>query len=183
MHVLMTRAAALAAALLLAAACGSSSTSDTPDGGNAEGGVEGGSSGSSSSGDGGSSGALTDGGDGGNAEAGDGSAGGSPTMPVLTNLAGGPILTTPKVQYVFYPGYPFEADLKTFAQKVAASTYWSTTTSEYGVGALTYSGTTDLTGQTPPTTIKSTDLATWFSSELTKGTFGTPDSQTLYTIV
>jgi hypothetical protein len=105
-----------------------------------------------------------------------------PALPQLVNKAGGPILTTPKVYLVFYPGYPYETQLDDFATKMAASTYWGATTKEYGVGALTYGGKIELTGQTPPTSIKSTDIQSWVEQELQAGTFGTPDPEAIYTI-
>jgi hypothetical protein len=105
-----------------------------------------------------------------------------PAMPQLVNSAGGPVLTTPKVYLVFYPGYPYVAALQDFATKMAASTFWSTTTHEYGVGALTYAGTITLTGQTPPTSISSTAIQTWVEGQLQQGTLGTPDPQAVYTI-
>jgi hypothetical protein len=176
------RPLALALAVALAVACGSTTGADgsaMPDG----------SASSSSSSSGGSSGGSSSSGDAGSsdsssgADAGDASAGGPPTLPILTNHAGGPVLTSPRIAYVFYPGYPYEADLQAFAQKMTASTFWPATTSEYGVGAITYAGTTDLVGQSAPATLRSTDLATWFTTELGKGTFGPPDAQTIYTIV
>ena len=47
------------------------------------------------------------------------------------------------------------------------STYWHATTSEYGVGALSYGGTIDLTGETPPTSISSDSIQSWVADELT----------------
>jgi hypothetical protein len=44
-------------------------------------------------------------------------------------------------------------------------------------------GTIALTGQTPPTTISSTDIETWVGAELQSGVFGTPDPQGIYTIL
>jgi hypothetical protein len=105
-----------------------------------------------------------------------------PPMPQLVNNAGGPVLTTPKVYLVFYPGYPYETQLKDFAQKVVASTYWGTTTQEYGVGALAYAGAIELTGQTAPTNISSTDIQTWVEGQIQAGTFGTPDPEAIYTL-
>lgn len=106
-----------------------------------------------------------------------------PPLPQLTNANKGPVLTSPKVYYVFYPSYPYEAALQAFAPKLAASTYWTTTTKEYGVGSISYGGTIDLTGQTPPQTISSTQIQSWVESELASGAFGTPDPQGIYTIV
>ena len=105
-----------------------------------------------------------------------------PPLPTLTNAAGGPVLASPKIVYVFYPKYTLEPQLQAFAKAVAASSYWGATTSEYGVGPLAYSGTIDLT-DTPPTTIGQTDIQSWVASELGSGAFGTPDPQTIYTIV
>jgi hypothetical protein len=72
--------------------------------------------------------------------------------------------------------------LLAFAQAMAAASFWSTTTSEYGIGALSYAGTIDLT-DTPPTTIGQTDIEAWVASELQSGAFGTPDPQAIYTII
>lgn len=106
-----------------------------------------------------------------------------PALPQLTNKAGGPVLTAPKIYLVFYPGYPYEADLQGFAQKLAASTYWGTVTSEYGVGALSYVKTIELTGETPPQTIADTDIQSAMGAWIQSGKFGTPDPQAIYTIV
>jgi hypothetical protein len=106
-----------------------------------------------------------------------------PALPQLVNPQNNPVLTSPKTHLVFYPNDPNEASLQTFAQRMATSTYWATTTSEYGVGPIAYGGTIDLTGQTPPTTIANTDIQTWVASEIQSGAFGTPDPQGIYTIV
>jgi hypothetical protein len=106
-----------------------------------------------------------------------------PPLPQLTNANHGPVVTSPKVYFVFYPGYPYETALQAFAPKLAASTYWTTTTKEYGVGPITYGGTIDLTGQTPPQTISSTQIQSWVESEIASHAFGAPDPQAIYTIV
>ncbi len=93
------------------------------------------------------------------------------------------MLTTPKVYLVFYPNDPNETSLQAFAQRMATSTYWATTTSEYGVGPIAYAGTIELTGMTPPTMIANTDIQTWVASEIQSGAFGTPDPEGIYTIV
>ncbi len=105
-----------------------------------------------------------------------------PAFPQLVNAAHGPVLTTPHAYLIFYANNSSEPALKTFAQSMATSTYWTTTTSEYGVGALSYSGAIDLT-DAPPQTISQADLQTWMGSEIQSGAFGTPDPQAIYTIV
>jgi hypothetical protein len=106
-----------------------------------------------------------------------------PSLPRLTNSAAGPVLATPNIHLVVYPGNPNEAALATFAQRLAASTYWPATTEEYGVGALSYAGTTVLTGETPPALITSLEIQTWMGAKIRSGAFGRPDPQAIYTIV
>jgi hypothetical protein len=106
-----------------------------------------------------------------------------PALPTLVNASNGAVLATPNAYLIFYPSYPSEANLDSFAQSMAASqAYWTATTSEYGVGALSYKGKIDLT-DTPPTTISQADIQTWVASEIQSGAFGTPDPQAIYTIV
>ncbi len=105
-----------------------------------------------------------------------------PPLPQLVNAANGPVLTSPNVYLVFYPSYGQEPNLQAFAQAMTTAAFWSATTSEYGIGPLSYKGTIDLT-DTPPTTIGQTDIETWVASELQSGAFGTPDPQGIYTIV
>lgn len=106
-----------------------------------------------------------------------------PPLPDLVNAAKGPVLTTPRIAFVFYPGDARAADLASFARKVASSTYWSATTSEYGVGALSYTTAFELTGETAPKTISQVELQAKIANELASGRLGVPDPQTIYTIV
>lgn len=105
-----------------------------------------------------------------------------PPLPVLTNRNNGPVLTAPKVYLVFYPGYPYQAQLQTFAQKMAQSTYWSATTGEYGIGPLAYAGAIELTGQTAPALISSVDVGAFVATQIQNGAFGAPDPQAIYTL-
>ncbi len=105
-----------------------------------------------------------------------------PPLPQAVS-SGGPVLTTPHVQLIFYPNNANESALETFAQNLAASTYWATTTAEYDIGPLSYLGSTVLTGQTPPSVIASADVQTWMGQQIAAGTFGTPDPETIYTLV
>jgi hypothetical protein len=106
-----------------------------------------------------------------------------PPLPLLTNLQGGPVLTTPKVYLVYYPGYPYITDLQTFATNMTTATYWGASTVQYGVGALTVGGAIELTGQTPPSTISQAEIGAWVATELTSGAFGTPDPEGIYTLL
>ncbi|MGD0526191.1 MAG: hypothetical protein ABSE49_13655, partial [Polyangiaceae bacterium] len=106
-----------------------------------------------------------------------------PALPQLVNNANGPVLTSPRVYLVFYAGYPYVAQMQDFAQKMTTSSFWATTTQQYGVGALAYAGTITLPStETAPTSIASTDIQTWVASQIAQGTFGTADPQAIYTI-
>ena len=104
-----------------------------------------------------------------------------PAMPQLTNLAAGPVLTTPRVYLVTYAGYPYLADLQTFAAHMSQATFWAGSTHEYGVGPLAVGNVITLTDP-PPATISSTDIETWVGTELASGAFGPPDPEGIYTI-
>jgi hypothetical protein len=106
-----------------------------------------------------------------------------PPLPTLTNASKGPLLTTPSITLVFFPGDPNLAPLEAFVTKFVASTYWSGSTHEYGVGPLTYAGAITLTGQTPPASTTSAALESWVATEIQSGAFGTPNGQTIYTII
>ena len=56
------------------------------------------------------------------AEAASTSDGGHYPMPQVVNVANGPVLKTPKVYLVFYPGYSYETQLEAMAQALGAST-------------------------------------------------------------
>jgi hypothetical protein len=108
-----------------------------------------------------------------------------PPLPTLTNMNHGPVLTSPDVYLVFFPGYDAGtiSSLQTFSQAMGPSTFWPATTTEYGVGTIAYKGTITLTGQTPPTSTTSGDIQTWVATQVQSGVFGTPDPQAIYTIV
>jgi len=104
-----------------------------------------------------------------------------PPLPELTS-SGGPVLAAPKVYLVFYPGYPYAADLQTFAMNMTQATYWAGSTAEYGVGPLALGATITLTGQVAPSNMTQAEIGAWVASELASGQFGTPDPQGIYTI-
>ncbi|HEY8041680.1 MAG TPA: hypothetical protein VIF15_17865 [Polyangiaceae bacterium] len=178
--VLLSSVAFLTVAAVAACSSSPSGAASGPDGGGDDASAEGG------AGDGGSEGSTGDAGDAG-ADVDNGAPSTNypaphPPLPQLVNKAGGPVLTTPHAYLVFYPGYPYETQLQTFAQKMAAATYWATTTQEYGVGALTYAGTIDLTNETPPQSTTSTAIQSWIAGEIQGGKFGTPDPEAIYTV-
>ena len=127
----MSHRPALSLALALAlSGCGSSPGNDTPDA------------------------AVASGADAATPDAGspDGAVTNTPqTQPIIMN-AGGTVLAAPHIVPVFFAGdATAQAQLETFLTALAASSYWTAISSEYGVGALTVAPSVVAT-ETPPTT-------------------------------
>ena len=57
-------------------------------------------------------------------------------LPIAVS-SGGPVLVAPRVQPIFYPGFPFGVEVDAFLAKLQISTYWPAVVGEYGVGPLT----------------------------------------------
>ena len=73
------------------------------------------------------------------------------TQPIVTN-AGGTVLAAPHIVPVFFANdATAQAQIETFLTQLAASTYWTAISSEYGVGALTIAPSV-LATEAPPTT-------------------------------
>jgi hypothetical protein len=97
-----------------------------------------------------------------------------PDAPVVMS-GGGPVLAAPKVVPVFFAtDSAAQPTLEAFLHALSGSSYWTTTTSEYGVGPLTIADSV-VTSDAPPTTDDA--LATWLA-----GKFPTPDPGTIYTV-
>jgi hypothetical protein len=101
---------------------------------------------------------------------------------------GGAVLTSPKVQPVFFPGFDYATELTDFTSKVGASMYWSGL-SEYKVGAIVSATPITLTSaQIVPADIGNiTDayIQAWLQARFdgTHPEFGTtPDPSTIYTL-
>lgn len=104
--------------------------------------------------------------------------------PQVVSL-GGPVLTNPKVQPVFFPAFDYATQLTDFASKIGASAYWGTL-SEYGVGAIVSATPITLTvADTAPATITDGQIQTWLKARWdgTHPEFGTsPDTNTIYAL-
>lgn len=103
------------------------------------------------------------------------------TVPQMVKMSGD-VLTTPKVVPIFFANdATMQAQVENFLGMLPGSSYWSATTSEYGVGPIQVEPTI-VTTDTPPTT--DTDLATWIAGHFT-GTNGwpaAPDPQAIYAV-
>ncbi len=107
--------------------------------------------------------------------------------PQVVSL-GGPVLKTPKVQPVYFPGFDYATQMTDFTSKIGASSYWAALT-EYGVGAITSATPIALTsGQIDPAdigTITDAYIQSWLQARFdgSHPEFGTtPDPNTIYAL-
>jgi hypothetical protein len=103
------------------------------------------------------------------------------TAPQMVKVTGD-VLTAPKVLPIFFANdATVQAQVEDFLHMLSGSSYWTTTTSEYGVGAVTILPTI-VTTETPPTT--DTALLSWIGHHFTgqNGWPATPDPQTIYSV-
>jgi hypothetical protein len=95
---------------------------------------------------------------------------------------GGPVLTAPKIVPIFFTGdSAIQTQTEQYLNALAASSYWTTATREYGVGSLTIQPTI-VSSDTPPTT--DAMLQAWLKSNLdgTHPTWPTFDPGTIYSV-
>jgi hypothetical protein len=103
-------------------------------------------------------------------------------LPTALSL-GGPVLSAPRVQALYLPGFPYDADLETFLARLPASRYWPAVASEYGAGALTVlSGYASAV--TVPASLTSDDLPGLLDAVLAEGAakLGPPRADTIYVL-
>src|SRR5258706_12330021 len=97
------------------------------------------------------------------------------TTPELVSM-GGKVLANPVVKPIFFKNDSApQTQIEDFLQQLATSDYWTTVTSEYGVGKLTIAPTV-VSADAPPTT----DAA--LSAVLQKVATANPDPNTIYSV-
>jgi len=107
---------------------------------------------------------------------------GSFDLPTAGSI-GGPVLPSPRVQPIYFKGFPYATETDTFLTRLASSPYWSTVTSEYGVGALvTLPGYS--TNVSVPATLTEKNLPGLLAAALTEGaaTLGPARADTVYAV-
>ncbi|MEO8876811.1 MAG: hypothetical protein ABI461_14555, partial [Polyangiaceae bacterium] len=111
-----------------------------------------------------------------------------PDVPQVTTF-GGPVLTTPHVVPIFFPGDAYQAQLETYLHQLATADYWTTATGQYGIGALTV-GDSIVIADAPAANITSQDVDD-LMKQVASGTVAlqgdagapvTPDSNTIYAV-
>ncbi len=101
--------------------------------------------------------------------------------PPQVSSQGGAVLTAPTIVPIFFTGDDaMQAQVESFLGQLVGSSYWTATTSEYGVGPITVTASVVST-DAPPTTDAA--LQTWIEAHKT-GTAGWPAStpQTIYAV-
>lgn len=101
-------------------------------------------------------------------------------------LQGGSVMSAPHVIPVFFSteDATIEAGVKTFLEQLPSSSYWSATTNEYGVGALTIDPPVVLT-EAAPASIDDNDIQAWLAAKIQAGApgFTASDPNALYTVI
>jgi len=107
--------------------------------------------------------------------------------PQVVSL-GGQVLSSPKVEPVFFPGFDYASQLTDFAAKLGASSYWAAA-KEYGVGPITSLTPITLSNaEIDPAdigTITDAYIQSWLKARFdgTHPEFGTtPDPNAIYTL-
>jgi hypothetical protein len=103
-------------------------------------------------------------------------------LPTAATI-GGPVLASPRVQPIYFRGFPYPTDIDTFVARLSASTYWPTVVAEYGVGALV-AAPGYATSVTVPPTVTDANLPGLLAAALTEGaaTLGAPRGDTVYAL-
>lgn len=106
-----------------------------------------------------------------------------PDLPQVLNM-GGKVLTNPRVVPVLYSDDPYGADVQKLLQQIAASTYWPTIASEYGVGPLQI-GSPILQSGKAPAKLAEGDTLAWLDKGLADPStpWGKVDANTIYMLV
>ena len=106
-----------------------------------------------------------------------------PPLPQVLN-SGGPVIAAPKVLPILYAGDTGASDIEAFLKELTETTFWSQTTSEYGVGAFTVLPTVMMSGAAPKTVSDANLQATLAGN--TSGSdplWGASDPSTIYLFV
>lgn len=93
------------------------------------------------------------------------------------------MLTAPRVQPIYFAGFPYKTEVDQFLQALAASGYWTSVLSEYGVGRPTILAG-DESPQSLGATLSISDVVGLFAHELQDRApvLGPPRRDTLYTL-
>ena len=115
---------------------------------------------------------------GGSSDGGGGFPADHPPLPQVVNT-GGPVMSAPKFIAITFAGDSLATSIADFSTKIGAGAYWTTVTSEYGVGAGTSTAITIPTA--PAASLTDADIQTFLRSQF-GAALPNPDGNTLYAI-
>jgi hypothetical protein len=105
-------------------------------------------------------------------------------LPPQVISHGGPVLASPRVMPISYGADPYGQLLDALAQQLTLTSYWSMTTSEYGVGALTRATPVHLSDPIPASlndvAVRSLVIA---NTSGASPAWGAADTNTIYTLL
>jgi hypothetical protein len=103
-------------------------------------------------------------------------------MPQVVNF-GGKVFTTPNIVPIFFSGDSDQTTITGMLTGLGASSYWSATTSEYGVMGATVA-TAIVVTDAAPTTISDSEIQTWLQTNLNGSdpTWGSPAPGDIYVV-
>ncbi len=106
----------------------------------------------------------------------------APDMPQAVS-SGGPVMTAPRFVPISFAGDPFVAQIDDFTARIGATSYWTSISAEYGVGAGS-SATPIHLAETPAATLTDVEIQQWLAAKLdgTHPEFPAPTVNTLYAI-
>jgi hypothetical protein len=90
---------------------------------------------------------------------------------------GGPVLTAPKIVPIFYTNDPLQTQVEQYLAALAASAYWPSVTTEYGVGPLSIAPSIVVTDPIPAMTTDP-EIIAWLASYLDGTHAGWPAIET-----
>ncbi len=102
-----------------------------------------------------------------------------PFDPPTLKTHGGAVLANPKIVSITFGNDPLADQIDDFVVKIASSSYWAATTSEYGVGPLRPSKTVRI--PTAPATSSESKIQSFLTQNM-GGVLGPFDPQAIYTI-
>jgi hypothetical protein len=109
--------------------------------------------------------------------------GGTPLQLPLVVNSGGLVLSSPRIQAIYFPGFPYATEIDRFLANLARGTYWSEVTGEYGVGPLTILPG-DASAVMVPSSIRDTDVPGLLEEALAQhaAALGPPRPDTIYAL-
>ena len=103
-----------------------------------------------------------------------------PPSPLVKNF-GGPVLATPEVVPITFPGDAFLTQIEDFVGTLGATSYWSSL-AEYGVGPVTMRSPVHLASNPFPSSVDDAQIQTWIAAQIGNGGLPPSDGKSIYAL-